>query len=530
MKNRLIGKGLVFGIIVIFIGANIIPSTIGIIEKKITFSNTASPGYIQDLIDNAPEGDTINIPSGIYYENIIINKSISLIGEDKETTFIDGTNDGHAVDVFADWVNISGFTIQNSSIGISINANRSSVSNTLILNHFFGISLWLNSSNNIIIDNNITSNDDCDIYLSYSSNNTIRGNTIISDNGYGIRFDCSSNNSVTDNSITTNNTYGISIEYYSQNNTITDNTITSNNYYGIFLNWYSDHNNISGNNFFNNGLWIDQSFNNNVKNNKVNGKPLVYLKDISNRVITEDAGQVLLVNCKNITVENLDLSNTCVGIALFETNNSIIRNNVCSKNLVGIYLWGSSKNTITDNNISNNSWNGILLDSWWYYSDNNTIMDNIISHNRWGIELSDSSRNDITCNTIINNTYYGIFFHNSDNNHIKDNNIAFNIEAGVFLWSSSSNVLKENNIISNHFGIDLYHSCNRNKILKNNFIGNKWSVYFKNSYKNIWLLNYWNRPRILPKLILGRIEIVYPEWITWLNIDIRPALSPYEVN
>jgi hypothetical protein len=45
---------------------------------------------IQDAINAAKPGDTINIPSGTYYENIIINKNINLIAKDYFNTIIDG--------------------------------------------------------------------------------------------------------------------------------------------------------------------------------------------------------------------------------------------------------------------------------------------------------------------------------------------------------------------------------------------------------------------------------------------------------
>ena len=63
-----------------------------------------------------------------------------------------------------------------------------------------------------------------------------------------------------------------------------------------------------------------------MEDNVVNGKPLAYLEDTSDIEVT-DAGQVILVNCTNIWVEKLDLSDTCVGIELWKTKESIITNN-----------------------------------------------------------------------------------------------------------------------------------------------------------------------------------------------------------
>ncbi|KAA0011596.1 MAG: hypothetical protein FE041_04135, partial [Thermoplasmata archaeon] len=69
---------------------------------------------IQSAINDANDGDTIFVYSGVYYENVVINKSITLIGENKETTIIDGSNSGDVVNITANGVTIEGFTIRNS--------------------------------------------------------------------------------------------------------------------------------------------------------------------------------------------------------------------------------------------------------------------------------------------------------------------------------------------------------------------------------------------------------------------------------
>ena len=116
MINGFFRKGLILGIIILFVGAGVFPSTVGIKKEKTTIMDFKSGGYIQDLIDNASDGDTINIPNGIYYENIVIDRSINLIGEDKDNTIINGSGNEMVIDVTSDWVNISGFTLENSVI------------------------------------------------------------------------------------------------------------------------------------------------------------------------------------------------------------------------------------------------------------------------------------------------------------------------------------------------------------------------------------------------------------------------------
>ena len=183
---------------------------------------------------------------------------------------------------------------------------------------------------------------------------------------------------------------------------ISDNNC-SNNYYGICLRSSSD-NTLQNNTFIHNGLQVDAvSYGNTVENNTVNDKPLVYLKDMSNFTI-RSAGQVILVNCTNITVENLNLSDTSTGITLWGTNDCKIVNNTASNDgYGGISLWHSS-NTILQNNTANsNRYHGIYL----WSSSNNTLTNNDVSNNRgnYGIGLDwYSSNNTLYHNNLINNT------------------------------------------------------------------------------------------------------------------------------
>jgi len=72
----------------------------------------------------------------------------------------------------------------------------------------------------------------------------------------------------------------------------------------------------------------------------------------------------------------------------------------------------SSNNTITDNNVRNNS-DGISIDS----ASNNSITGNNLYNNEYSISLSDSSNNTITGNNVRNNKYGGIYLADSSNNN-----------------------------------------------------------------------------------------------------------------
>jgi hypothetical protein len=66
----------------------------------------------------------------------------------------------------------------------------------------------------------------------------------------------------------------------------------------------------------------------------------------------------------------------------------------------------------------------------------------------------------------------------------------------------------------------------RNEIISNNFKRNNRHTKFLGCYNNYWNNNYWGKPLNYPKLILGRIGLLF-FLIPWINIDWHPAKQPY---
>ncbi|MCJ7424024.1 right-handed parallel beta-helix repeat-containing protein, partial [Candidatus Bathyarchaeota archaeon] len=209
------------------------------------------------------------------------------------------------------------------------------------------------------------------MYLSGSSNVTLV-NMEITGFSYGIRLYYSSNNTIASSNVTASGRVGIDL-YYSSNNSMLGNNVAG-NVYGISLE-VSSNNRIHGNIFTNDGLCVRMSYANSVENNTVNGRPLVYLEDVSDYNVQE-AGQVILVRCHNIMVDGLSISETDIGIQLLETNSSIIAENKLANNLVSMYLWVSLNNTISGNNISDN-----FVGIWLYCSSNTRIFHNNFNNN-----------------------------------------------------------------------------------------------------------------------------------------------------
>ncbi|MBX5326617.1 MAG: NosD domain-containing protein [Candidatus Bathyarchaeia archaeon] len=134
---------------------------------------------IQEAINNATNGDTIQVNHGTYNENIIINKTLTLIGKNKTTTTINANKNGHAIQITANNVTITGFTIKNSSqnqlpIGAAVLINsviNTKITNNIITTNQHGISLQ-NSNNTLIVDN-IIKNNTVGIQIAQNSNNNL---------------------------------------------------------------------------------------------------------------------------------------------------------------------------------------------------------------------------------------------------------------------------------------------------------------------------------------------------------------------
>ena len=70
---------------------------------------------IQDAIDNASDVDTIQVYAGTYFEDITINKSLTLVGNITGKTMINGSGIGHVILIeAAHWTNVSGFEINGN--------------------------------------------------------------------------------------------------------------------------------------------------------------------------------------------------------------------------------------------------------------------------------------------------------------------------------------------------------------------------------------------------------------------------------
>lgn len=114
---------------------------------------------LSDAYDVVEQNGTIFVYNGTYYTNLLINKSISLMGFEKTSTILDGNNSSYCLRILTPNVTISGFTIQNSEIGIDFfNISYCNISNNNFKNNQIGINVDSYSNNNTIFNNNFLCN------------------------------------------------------------------------------------------------------------------------------------------------------------------------------------------------------------------------------------------------------------------------------------------------------------------------------------------------------------------------------------
>lgn len=378
---------------------------------------------------------------------------------------------------------------------------------------------------NIIVDGAgyaLGSQGDIGIDLSQRSNVTIR-NTQIGFALYGIYLWNATGNIVTGNTLTYNG-YGIYLVAASQNSVIGNNA--TNNDIGINLE--SSTNNILRDNIMNNDHNLAvygteaQHFDNDIDDSNIaNGKKVYYIISESNLVIGPptypDVGYLALVNCQNITVHDLELSNNGHGLLMAYTTGSTITQNEIKDNYSGIGLFASTGNYIGGNNIDNN-YRGIQLSN---SSTANSVSANNVTNNTEGIFIFNSFQNTIFGNNVTNNNNIGIGFKEASNNMIRSNFFVDNANQVYDAYVSDASIAISTNIWdfsypmggnywSDYTGVDVKSGPGQNQTGSDG-IGDTAYIINERNKDNYPLLPYGSPPAI---------SIVSPQNKTYTTTDV----------
>ena len=273
--------------------------------------------HITDGILNATRGDTVYVLTGKYYENIVVDKSITLFGENRNDTIIDGMYGEFVIHVVEDCVTIEQFTIRNSggymdNAGIKLDSENNSIGRCTLYRTKSGV------------------------YVNGTKNNEMN-NCSFHTNGEGIYLKSSNKNKVTD-CYFYHNALGINIGD-SDGVEITD--------------CYAQTNGIGF--FFNNSSNIEvlqcAAYNN---NDNEGGLFLNYCRniDILNCIVSHNGFGIKTADCSNVCISHSDLFwNTHAGISIWEDSKDIeIKNCEITENFrFGIYVENSKCNLVNNN-------------------------------------------------------------------------------------------------------------------------------------------------------------------------------------
>jgi parallel beta-helix repeat protein len=436
---------------------------------------------IQDGINASDDGDTVYVYNGTYYENVVVNRSINLTGENQSITIIDGGGIGSVVLMVEDWVNVTGFNILNSGMNISDAGVRLDGVQNCNISH-----------------NNISHNKEMGIHLNYSHSNTIFDNIFTYNWDWGIYLEYADFNFIWNNLIDTNGK-GIGI-FYSSYEIIELNNITETGGYGIFF-YHSGNSSVKNNTIIDNaaaGVEADVSYNLTVGWNLIGREKYgctygVVLWGGGENIILYNTlqgngyGVYLSHSSKNDIMNNNISGSIDIGIDLLHSNQNDIINNSFENNMEGIKLWKSHDNKVIDNIIPISIGQGLTCEN----SNRTTIAGNDFSEGYWwGMYFSWCSYNNITNNNLSAITgfppfEYGIYMEYSQNNNITHNTISSNQGYGIQLLSSSDNTITLNNISYNVLGINISNSLN-NRIYHNSFFNNTNQAYDDSNNGNFW--------------------------------------------
>jgi parallel beta-helix repeat protein len=495
---------------------------------------------IQAAIDNATPGDTIYVWAGTYYENVVVNKTVSIIGNGSKDTIIDGGGVEDVVKITADWVNVSGFKLINSGNKYSpipdSGIKLKNVHNVSVLNNncsFNTVGIFLEwSTSNTILNNNLYSNNYEGIDLFHSHLNKVINNSCISNRDAGIRAFFSNSNEILGNTCMYHDYFGITSEY-SLSNKISNNTCKWSKRCGLFFNGTDFNiivNNTSEWNDIQGMIFINSNSNSILDNTCMNNFDcgIVFFKNSNfnsiknNYCLNNEIGIAFSYSNSNKILNNTCNLNNWSGIGNQNSDGNIIENNCCELNNVSdITFEGTTSAIVKNNTLSSKGlyfntlgleqWNTHIIDTsntvdgkpiyYWKNRSGGTIptdagqiiianctnvhIENFNFQNKTiAISIGYSSGITISNNTLSNNRF-SIWLLSSNSNIIYNNTGNLSDNYGIFLRSSSNNIVENNTFNMNYWhGIALLNSdCNT--IVNNNASKNKCGIFLNFSDNNV---------------------------------------------
>lgn len=372
---------------------------------------------IHDAVSNASSGDIILVYSGRYNETVSVNVSVVIRGVNQELgngsdtglPWVDGKGSGDVFDIGVDNVTLSGFRISGGDLPS------------------FGAGVYVHSNGCTVKEN--------DVFM----------------NNYGVVVEGSDEESV-------------------YNNVIQDNIIRDNKF-GLDL-FYSENTTVEGNHFVKCGVGVYgkkvTQFLHKMTNNVINDLNLFYEKNrkgLHLSGVNENFGSVILVNCSDVVIEQMDISSTDIGVELAFCSDVVIKDSRLANNVFGLYVYCSPEGVVIRNNsFVENSEAGICIRE----SGNESIELNVLEKNFDGVRFEYSTRSDLDSNSLCNNSNSGVFLRSSYDVVVENNDVKYNAD-GVDIYYSYNTMVSDNHIRRN-LGNGVFISKGQNNTVIDNTI------------------------------------------------------------
>jgi parallel beta-helix repeat protein len=398
---------------------------------------------IQEAINHANAGDTVFVRNGTYYEHVCVNKTVSIAGQDRNTTTIDGNQTGTVVTVTADNVNISGFTVQNGEAGLDLAGDG----NTVTSNMF---------SSNGALEMDLKA--DLEVYQDPRTYEPWHY-------PYGLM-----NGSYTEVMELTTETPVLSVEAFGHSDVES-----------LLLGLFHDENmdgvpqlhEFVGFGCQDKNPWIclfgppKGQYIIKIKGEEVTGNPGHF-----DRKITRYKGYGIGAHsCLNSTLSENLISGNYAGLYVQSSSGMVVHSNNVTRNIGGIVTENMTNSIFCSNRVFANTPSdtystGISIRA----AENVNLSSNVVSHNAFGINIWNSTNTNIENNEVYSHSGWAVELHASCGNKVANNCIS-NVSAldGIRLMFSSGNSLTGNNIMAcEHSGILLWHDCDNNTATCNN--------------------------------------------------------------
>lgn len=425
---------------------------------------------IQAAVDAAETlgGHTVRVDAGIYYESVVIDKPVFLLGENISTTIIDANGMGNCVLIRSSDVKINGFTIQKSG--------NLPYGNTGIL---------LENVSNCTMSNNKVEECGYGVWLRNSGGNSLKRNTI-KDNLYNFRVSGRFLSHFINEVDSSNIVNGKPMYYWVNKH---DEQVPSDAGYVAVVN--STNIMVRNINLNHNGQGILFAFahDSTIKNvSATNNYDGIWIADSENCTVTaSDANHnghygielARSTNCKvvgnNASSNGYEFTYTGYGIRLGNCRNVSIVGNKGEENYYAIVVQFSEDCLISTNNVSFNNGMGI----WPKFCEKCKIVGNSVCNNGfYGIEPEDSNHCIVSGNNVSNNGLFGIWLLGAigtcNNLTVRGNHVEKN-KIGIGLTNSSFNIIYHNNFVNNQNQMTIKNSNGSTFVLDGE--GNYWSDY-----------------------------------------------------